>query len=415
MLINILLAWSIIELINWINYIFIYLNLLKTTTININEKKIDNIIEEIKDCTKNEIENLIRVSIIYNKDNLVIKNDTSLQINDLSLFEINYIIEKNILCNKKLDKIDEVRELIETKLNIKFNNVNQNRYIINEWGNLFFYFSFYPIFIILIKKLIFTLINSYMIYYLKFKYKILEGNNIGFLYNNYDSNKKTIFFIHGFGFSYIPYINILLKLEAKYNLVIVILPNISSYLYSTDIKLDIKKIVNYIYDFIELNNYKKFSILSHSFGTLISYNMIKDKRSKIVEKNISVDPIYFYRFHYKSQRHIQFPCYEKNNIIMYLFDNFINYLIYDSIYLKCICYRHLLCPTYWIYFNKNYNYNKFIFIFHKNDYVIDSELLYEQLKNKAKTYILDSDDSTHGTILFNETKFEQLFNILKIE
>jgi len=252
-----------------------------------------------------------------------------------------------------------------------------------------------------------------MIFYLKFKYKVYENKSIGFLYNNYNPNKKTILFIHGFGFGYFPYIQLLINLQKEYNLIIIILPNISQFLYSKETKLNNKNIINSVYNFIETNNYNKINILSHSFGTLISYKITKDKRSKIIEKNISVDPIYFYLDYYKLQKHANFPFYNKENIILYLFDKLNNYLIYDSIYLKYICYRYLFGPMYWLYLNKNNNYKKMIFVFHKNDYVINSSLIYDKIKNNAKSYFLDSNDSTHGTILFNNNKYEQLINIIE--
>ena len=65
MLINILLIWSIFELLNWINYIFIYFKLLKKDKKLINKKQINNFINEIKNSNKDEIQNIIKSSISY--------------------------------------------------------------------------------------------------------------------------------------------------------------------------------------------------------------------------------------------------------------------------------------------------------------------------------------------------------------
>ena len=250
-----------------------------------------------------------------------------------------------------------------------------------------------------------------MIYFLKFKYEVIDNNSLGILHNNYDPNKKTILFIHGFGFGYIPYINTLIQLQKNYNLIIIVLPNISSYLYSHNILFDDQKIINLIYDFIKKNNYDKITILSHSFGTLIAHILMKDKRSKIIKKNISIDPAYFFTNYYKLQKHAEFPCYNKTNTILYLFDSFINYLIYDSIYLKYVCYRYLYGPKYWIY--DNYNFNKYIFILHKYDYAIDAELIYEKNKNNTDSYLIDSPNATHGTILFDNKLYYKLIEIIE--
>ena len=74
-----------------------------------------------------------------------------------------------------------------------------------------------------------------MVLIMKFKYKVTLKSKIGYLYKNRDLNKKDLIFIHGFGLGYIPYIRRLLTLDKKFNLVIMILPNISSYTYYDDI------------------------------------------------------------------------------------------------------------------------------------------------------------------------------------
>ena len=91
MLINILLIWSIFELLNWINYIFIYFKLLKKDKKLINKKQINNFINEIKNSNKDEIQNIIKSSISYEKNNLIKKNYENLDISTLSLIEINNI------------------------------------------------------------------------------------------------------------------------------------------------------------------------------------------------------------------------------------------------------------------------------------------------------------------------------------
>jgi hypothetical protein len=414
---------------------------------------------EINNCKKDDIVNIIKASITYEKSNMVKKNYDGLEIENLSLREINNIIKINILCGKYENKVNIIREIIENKLDIKFDGTdkmladtsgapsastgysfvdtsgapsastgysfvdqslslksvkdkNLNRYIIDDWYSNYFYFSFFPLFLSLIQKIILNSIHYYMMYYLKFNYKICENNSLGILYNNNNKNKKTILFIHGFGFGYFPYINSLLRLHKDYNLIIIILPNISSFLYSKDYLFDNNKIKNSILNFIKKNKYKKIITLSHSFGTIISNILIKDKKFNMINKNILIDPVYFFTSYYKIKKHAEFPCYNKNNFILYLIDNFINYLIYDSIYLKHICYRYLCGPKDWDFYD-NKNYNKSVFIFHKYDYVIDAESIYNKLKDNSESYLIETDYATHGTVLFNKDMHSQLIEIIE--
>ncbi len=200
MFINLLLIWSIFELVNWINYIFIYFKVLKKTKNLLCEKEITKFINGIVDSDEEELKNIIRASISHEKNKLIKNNNENLEISNLSLVEINNIIKKYILNNKLGDEIDKIRDIIENKLDIKFEDNNNNRYVINEWGNIFISYSFIPLFLNLFTKLIFNSIHYYIIYFLKFKYELYEHNSLGVLYNNYDPNKKTILFIHGFGF-----------------------------------------------------------------------------------------------------------------------------------------------------------------------------------------------------------------------
>ena len=194
MFINLLLIWSIFELVNWINYIFIYFKLLTKSKKILGENEINNFINGIANSNEEELKNIIRASISHEKNNLIKNNYENLEVSSLSLIEINNIIRKYILNNKFEDNIDKIRDIIEHKLDIKFEDNNNNRYVISEWGNIFISYSFIPLFLNLFTKLIFNSIHYYIIYFLKFKYELYEDNSLGILYNNYDSNKKTILF-----------------------------------------------------------------------------------------------------------------------------------------------------------------------------------------------------------------------------
>jgi len=412
---TIILIISILEFCNWINYIIIYHKLLKPQKKIINQQQINSLINAIKNTSKNELENILKTSISYDINKFDSISD-EVDISTLSLNEINNIIRNNILCNQYLDKINDIREIIENKLNLKFSNLDSdnNKYIVYEWGKTYFNFTFNPLILTLIIKTIFNFLHYMMIYIYKFNYKVVDNNSIGFLYNNYDPTKKTLLFIHGFGFSYFPYFPVLLKLSKTYNIIIVILPNISYFLYSSQNVFLLKnKLNNLIYDFLISHNYNNIVIISHSFGSLISSILFKDKRSSLFQKNISIDPIYFYKDYCKIHKHAENPCYSKNNIFQYLFDKLINFLIYNSIYLKNISYRYFCGPTYWIYDSTDVINDKFIFIFHKYDYVVSAETVYDNIKDFTKSFMIDTPDSSHGNILFNSHKYHHLINLIE--
>ena len=77
------------------------------------------------------------------------------------------------------------------------------------------------------------LIHILFTVFLGFKWE--QHNTIGFLSKQIDPNKKNLVFIHGFGLGYIPYFHTLIELDKRYNIIIMVLPNISSYNYYNDL------------------------------------------------------------------------------------------------------------------------------------------------------------------------------------
>jgi hypothetical protein len=89
--------------------------------------------------------------------------------------------------------------------------------------------------------------------YLGFNWEQID--KIGFLSKKIDPNKKNIIFIHGLGFGYVPYFQMLMELSKKYNLFIIVLPDISSYNYYDDLNSGLfpenKIIVDSFYNWAE--------------------------------------------------------------------------------------------------------------------------------------------------------------------
>ena len=72
-----------------------------------------------------------------------------------------------------------------------------------------------------------------------FKYEVCPKTKISFLSKISNPNNKTILFIHGFGFGYMPYFKTILELEKTNNIILIVLPNISSYRFYDDLKYNV--------------------------------------------------------------------------------------------------------------------------------------------------------------------------------
>ena len=416
--------WLILELCNWFLYLLIYVNIANPKLMKLKEEDIQKIIKRIDDLTKDEIEYVLKGCIIYDKKNHKSIDTINLEINNLSNIEIiNLIgyslfgqeIDDYLYKNNKLLIIKNIILKLENKLGYKFINNNNNRYLYRKWGSNFINFSIRPLCLQIPIRLLVTLIHYYFIILLGFKYKI--NNKIGFMYNLSDPKKDTLIFIHGFGFGYIPFIDILKKLNQQYNLIIVILPNISSYNYYDDLNFiyfpPLNKINNTIYNFLEENKQKNIILLAHSFGTYITQILRKDNRQLLFKKIIMVDPIIFWIGCFKMSIYIDKPSINVDSIQNIIWDHTINYLIYQCLYLKFVCYRVMFGPDFLIYDSNELNNTNITIILEKNDYIIPAELLYNKIKNNVTCYYIDNDDAIHGSILRDTKYLDNIMNIIK--
>lgn len=413
------------ELINWFYYLYIYINIITPRFIYYKNKDTEKIIERIHKLSSCEIVNVLKGCIMYNKETHEYIENSKINIEDLSDNEMINLIgyslfgidtEHNLRNNKKFLQIIDVIKKIEEKLGYKFKKSNADRYIYRQWGNSFIKFSFRPISLQIPLRIITTLIHYYFIFKLKFSYHTCNNTKLSYLYKINDPNKETIFFIHGFGFGYLPYVKILFELEKKYNLIIVILPNISSYTYYDDLNYmyfpPLNEIKESIYDFLQNNNLNKIKIVAHSFGTYITQILRKDIRASIFEKIIMVDPIIFWFGCFKMSLHVENPLVRKYPFYQYVIDNFMNFLIYQCIYLKYVCYRIMFGPDFWIYKSSELADSNVIIILEKADYVIPADLLYDKIKNKVNCIYINEDDALHGSLLMDSKYFNRLFEVL---
>lgn len=420
-LINIL---SIFELINWFIYLFNYINILNPRFLYFKNKDTHKIIKRIDKLSNIEIEYLIKGSIVYDKINHKYVNSEDIDITKLTIKEITNVIGftlfgidiENITSSSKFILIQNLIKKIENILEIKFSVLEEDKYLYRRWGSNHIQFNFRPLIMQIPIRIAINVIHYYMIFKLKFKYNSYDKNKVAFLYNINDPNKKTILFIHGFGFAYIPYIKILLELHKHYNIIIIILPNISSYTYYDELYQkyfpSINDLNDNIYSFLEKNNVKDLLLLSHSFGTYITQILRKDPRSSVFSKIIMVDPIIFWSGCFKMILYAENPVYRKYPLYCNIFDNMINFLIYQCIYIKYVCHRVMYGPDFWIYSGTELEDTNIKLIFHKNDYVLNAELLYNKVKDNVKCYLFENEDATHGTILTDISYFDKLKDII---
>lgn len=416
-------VWLIAEIINWIGYLFMYTHILSPRFMEYKEIDTINIINRINKLTKEEIEHVIGGCVIYNK---IIHQDvdaSKLQIDKLSKIEIINLIgyslfgleTQDIYSSAKFSTILCMVKKIESILGYKFELSNTDRYLYRKWGSNFIKFSFRPLVLQIPLKIFIFAIHLLFTLYLGFKWECI--NNIGFLSNNINPDKKNLIFIHGLGFGYIPYFQTLIELSFKYNLIIVVLPNISSYNYYDDMNYEyfpqLEQVSSTIYDFIESKKITSINILAHSFGTYITQIIRKDKRNSILNKIILVDPIIFWIGCFKMSLHVENPFIKKYPLTTYVIDNIINFMIYQCLYLKYVCFRVMFGPDFWIYDASELANTKITLILEKADYVIPAELLYGKVKNIVKCYYFDSDDMTHGSILMEKKYICKLIEIIE--
>lgn len=414
-----------LEFINWIYYLFIYSRIIAPRFTKFKNTDIENIIKRIDKLKVSEIEYILNGCIESYKipsnnirdklDIYKLSRNEVIKLIGQSLFGLD--CDKLIMNKNKVEMISNIVKKIENKICYNFEDDNtellskNDKYIYKSWGNNFVDFNFRPLIIQIPIRLGMSSIHYYMTHYLKYNYE--TKNRIGFLSKPIDKNRKTIFFIHGLGFGYIPYIQALLKLEKKYNVIILVLPNISSYSYKDDLlysqfpELDV--ITNTIYEFIGDNKLEIDMLLCHSFGTYIGQILSKDPRSTIFKKIFMVDPIIFWISSFKMSLHVQNPLIRNNSYYTCILDNVLSYLIYQCIYLKYVLYRVMFGPDFWIYDEKELD-PRISLLFEKSDYIIPAELLANKVRknDKIKMWYIDNDTAYHGSIIM-ESQFIDTF------
>lgn len=420
--IKIIKYWLIGELVNWITYLFIYIKIISPRFLKFKKYDTIKIIERIDKLNKNEIEHIISGCVTYNKithtyidhNDFNIKNMSKIEIINLIGYSLFGIEINDIYSSSKLSIILELVKKIEMRLDYEFKLNNDDRYLYRKWGSNFIKFSFRPLILQIPLKIFINLIHIIFTWYLGFKWE--KFNQIGFLSKKNDPSKKNLVFIHGLGFGYVPYFRILMELNKKYNLVIMVLPNISSYTFNESYNYayfpHLSQLSDTFYDFLKLKNINNTMILSHSFGTYITQILRKDSKSVIFNKIILVDPIIFWIGCFKMSLHVENPLIKKYPLHLYIIDNVLAFMIYQCLYLKYVCFRVMFGPDFWIYDVNELAGSNITIILEKADYIIPAELLYNKINGIIKCHYFDSDDMVHGSILMENKYINKMIEII---
>lgn len=423
-IISCLKIWLLIEIINWIGYLFIYINIIEPKFTKFKQIDTLKIINRLDKLNKDEIKHIITGCVVYNKithldieiNNFNIKNMTKIEIINLIGYSLFGLEISDIYSSEKYPIILELVKKIELKLEHNFESSLLDRYLYRRWGSNFIKFSFRPLIIQIPLKIFILTIHLLFTIGMGFNWK--QINKIGFLTNKPDPNKKNLIFIHGLGFGYVPYFMTLIELSKTYNLIIMVLPNISSYTYYDDINYayfpPLTLISNTLYNFLESNNINETILLAHSFGTYITQFIRMDSRNKIFSKIILVDPIIFWIGCFKMSLHVENPFIKKYPLTTYLIDNLLSFIIYQCLYLKYVCFRVMFGPDFWIYdASELLEHKNITVVLEKNDYIIPADLIYDKIKNYVKCFYLDYDEFYHGTILMDTKYREKLLEIIE--
>lgn len=421
-LIYFLKYWLIIELINWLTYLVIYINIISPKFMKYKEIDTYKIIERIDKLTKDEIEYVIAGCIVYDKylhtninsDKFNIQNLSKVEIINLIGYSLFGLDIKDIYSSSKFPIIIDLIKKIEIRLGYNFELSKTDRYLYRKWGSNFIKFSFRPLILQIPLKIFIQSIHLLFTSYLGFEWK--QINNIGFLTKFNDPAKENIIFIHGLGFGYVPYFQTLIELNKKYNLIIVVLPNISSYNYYDDINYayfpPLNTISDTIYNYLEFYNISKYILIAHSFGTYITQILRKDSRVSMFKKIILIDPIIFWIGCFKMSLHVENPFIKKYPLTTYLIDNLLSFMIYQCLYLKYVCFRVMFGPDFWIYDINELSNSNIIIVLEKYDYIIPAELIYKKINNVLKCYYFDSSEMCHGSILMEKKYIGELIKII---
>jgi hypothetical protein len=131
------------------------------------------------------------------------------------------------LSDDELDNSNKILLRLEDRISYKFKEIHDNRIYFLKFGNNHIKCRYRPILIYggfkLLKNIVYYLLMSY-----GFSKYVMPNSGVVYLYYNNKDKDNTTIFIHGLGIGITPYINFILKLRDRGNVLIPIIPNISN-------------------------------------------------------------------------------------------------------------------------------------------------------------------------------------------
>jgi hypothetical protein len=393
-----LFLYLVIETINFIYYFYLYTKYSRPIVKKCTDKTMNDIYDELELISGNELENMYKNSILYNKTNSNIDLE-KITYNEMENFIIQTIYSQHEKNDKNKYIIEKTLILFENKLNLKFKNKNENKYIYNKWGKNPILFIPRTFIINILIKIIINWYHYYMIYYKKYNFCKCK-HNISFLYQK-DDEKENILFIAGLGIGFPPYLKMFNMLK-DYNIIILNVPVLHSY-YWGEIP-DKGLIINEVKEFIKNQNIKKINIISHSFGSYLSYSLQEQEDLKdVINKVMKIDPIIFWINCFQLSNYFVGNYFDYSSLKSYLLDIVVHYLIHYDLHILNICFRKMDAEDFIINL-KDFENKKNFYVFSEKDYLI-SNIFLEKYKNNNNIYIVKN--ATHGGI-FLQKQYENI-------
>lgn len=380
--------------------------------------------DELKEWMKNTINynNNTQDLTLVNKNNQIIKS----YYNNVPFEKIpkNKIVkwlgyQMYFQSYKKLDDPQKqnawrILELIEDKLGFKFDDyVAKDMYFL-KFGSNKLETVYRPLIVYSSMNLIKNCSYVYLSYNGFTKHTTRNSKMVYFYYKKHPNKERnTTIFIHGLGFGFAPYLNFILKLVEEVDLIVPVLPNISNMEYHgifESITAD-KLFPNYNIlrdDFKGIlikHNVSKVNIIGHSFGTIITSVLLKDKwiKQKLAKK-ILIDPVCFVDESYKIFKYINQPDPRDGSILT----KSINILIYNDLYVRYATQRFLFGPEYWIFDYNELKGDDTLVILSNEDQIVPSNKLYKTLLEHNIMCILVN-DAEHADI-FSSNVYNDVTN-----
>ena len=372
----------------------------------------------LNELSADELKINIRNVFSYNNNKITDVYYIPIELNDIprnKMFKwVSYsIYHKSLwqLSQEQLNQVSIVLDKIEKKVNITFEDkLNQNVYFL-KFGNNRVECDYRPAIICSCLDLLKD--ACYASLYLKNfnKYKV-ENTDIVYFYYHHKDHKKTVFFLHGIGLGIEPYLYYILRLRTKFNLIVLVLPNLSNMEYRRSMRIiSHEKIFpsyetwrNVIKHIIIKHNMNKINFIAHSFGTIMLGLLLKNEfiQSR-TERKVFIEPVCFIDRAYKTYRYINDPQNNDYGIIGILFNAF----IYKDIYLKYITQRFLYGPEFWVHDYDSLSHDSLVIVSEK-DQIVPSDEVYERMKkhNIQCMYI----KGAYHADMFMSSKYDDAFD-----